>query len=296
MTTLSNIAMPTGSIVAFAGSVIPAEYLLCNGQTASRVAEARLFAVIGTMYGEGDGVNTFNVPDLVGYFIKGGTPDGAKNADTTKPNGLTVGSDNANHGHSGSSGNQSATHTHTVTATSGNQSANHNHTVTATSGNQSANHSHTVTATSGGRSASHTHSIASSGAHNHSGYYVAGVAVTGGGTYSLFCANNTGATFQLNTTTGDHTHSTGNDSADHSHTITPSCGGVSANHNHTITPSCGNVSADHNHAITPSCGNASADHNHAITVSAGNAAHAHALTGDAETAPKNVKMNYLIKT
>lgn len=294
--TLSNIAMPAGMVLPFAGTAIPDGFLLCNGAAVSRAAYDKLFAAIGTTYGVGNGSTTFNLPDLVGYFIKGGTPDGAKNADTTKPNGLAVISDNANHGHSGSSGNQSATHNHTVTASSGNQSANHNHNVTASSGNQSADHSHSVTASSSGRSASHTHSIASSGAHDHYGYYVSGVALNSGGSYSLFCANDTGATWKINTTTGAHTHSTGNESADHSHTITTSCGGVSANHNHAITTSCGNVSADHNHVITPSCGNASADHNHAITVTAGNAAHAHALTGDTETAPKNVLMNYIIKT
>ena len=53
-----------GSIFAFGGSSIPTGYLLCNDQAVSRTTYARLFAVIGTGYGTGNGSTTFNVPDL----------------------------------------------------------------------------------------------------------------------------------------------------------------------------------------------------------------------------------------
>jgi microcystin-dependent protein len=40
--------------------------LHCAGQAVSRSTYATLFAVIGTTYGVGDNVSTFNVPDCIG--------------------------------------------------------------------------------------------------------------------------------------------------------------------------------------------------------------------------------------
>lgn len=57
---------PPGIISPYAGSTVPAGYLFCDGGAVSRVTYAALFAVIGTTYGIGDGVTTFNTPDLVG--------------------------------------------------------------------------------------------------------------------------------------------------------------------------------------------------------------------------------------
>ena len=267
--TLSNIAMPAGMVFPFAGTAIPDGFLLCDGTAVSRAAYAKLFAAIGTAYGVGNGSTTFNLPDLVGYFIKGGTPDGVKNADTTKPNGLTVASTTPG-----------ATGSTTPGATGGPSTASSESTTPGATGGPS-------TASSEGVSADHTHSIASSGAHNHSGYYVGGVALTGGGAYSLFCANNTGATFQITTTTGNHTHSTGGASAGHTHGLN-SHTHTSAAHTHGLN-SHTHTSAAHTHGLN-SHTHTSAAHTHT------SAAHAHTLTGDTETAPKNVKMNYIIKT
>lgn len=55
-----------GGIMAFAGATPPNGWLLCYGQAVSRTVYARLFAIIGTAHGSGDGVTTFNVPDLRG--------------------------------------------------------------------------------------------------------------------------------------------------------------------------------------------------------------------------------------
>ena len=52
-----------GMLVDFAMPVAPAGWLACDGAAYSRVTYANLFAVIGTTYGLGDGVNTFNVPN-----------------------------------------------------------------------------------------------------------------------------------------------------------------------------------------------------------------------------------------
>lgn len=64
-----------GSIVAFAGpaSLIPEAdgWMLCDGRALARSQYPALFAAIATHYGVGDGVNTFNIPDLRGYFLRG---------------------------------------------------------------------------------------------------------------------------------------------------------------------------------------------------------------------------------
>ena len=45
-------------------------WLLCNGQAVSRTIYQELFTTIGTMYGNGDGSTTFNVPDYRGKFLQ----------------------------------------------------------------------------------------------------------------------------------------------------------------------------------------------------------------------------------
>ena len=56
--------MPSGTIVAFGNATPPTGWLACNDQAISRTTYARLFAVIGTSYGAGDGSANFNAPDL----------------------------------------------------------------------------------------------------------------------------------------------------------------------------------------------------------------------------------------
>tara|TARA_Y100001972_G_scaffold123351_1_gene170470 strand:- start:703 stop:1587 length:885 start_codon:yes stop_codon:yes gene_type:complete len=56
--------IPAGTIVAFGNSTAPGGWLACNDQAVSRTTFARLFAVIGTSFGAGDGASNFNVPDL----------------------------------------------------------------------------------------------------------------------------------------------------------------------------------------------------------------------------------------
>jgi microcystin-dependent protein len=69
---LSTGIAPTGSITAFGGGTAPTGWYECNGQPVSRVGVgAALFAAVGTRWGSGDGVNTFNVPDLRGVVLRG---------------------------------------------------------------------------------------------------------------------------------------------------------------------------------------------------------------------------------
>ena len=56
--------VPSGTVVPFGGASAPGGWQLCDDTALSRTTYARLFAVIGTAYGTGDGSSTFNVPDL----------------------------------------------------------------------------------------------------------------------------------------------------------------------------------------------------------------------------------------
>ena len=58
--------VPAGIIEPFAGTTVPAGYLLCDGSAVDRTTYATLFGVIGTTFGTGDGSTTFNLPDLGG--------------------------------------------------------------------------------------------------------------------------------------------------------------------------------------------------------------------------------------
>lgn len=63
--------LPIGSYIQFAGSQAPAGFLVCNGGAISRTTYSKLFAVIGTKYGSGDGSTTFNLPNLTDRFLQG---------------------------------------------------------------------------------------------------------------------------------------------------------------------------------------------------------------------------------
>jgi phage-related tail fiber protein len=63
-------AVPQGVVLYFATNTAPTGYLKANGAAISRTTYANLYAVIGTSFGSGDGVTTFNLPDLRGEFIR----------------------------------------------------------------------------------------------------------------------------------------------------------------------------------------------------------------------------------
>lgn len=67
---------PLGTILAFGGTTAPAGWMLCQGQALSRTTYAKLFAIIGTAFGAGDGSTTFNIPDLRGEFLRGAGTNG----------------------------------------------------------------------------------------------------------------------------------------------------------------------------------------------------------------------------
>lgn len=159
---------PIGGVIPFAGVSVPAGWIICQGQSISRVDNAALFTAIGTRYGAGNGTTTFNVPDCRGRVIAG--------ADTSASTILagfygavarTVGgilgvashiltiAQIPSHNHGGSTGDGGA-HSHTVSGTmlgtspsnptwSGNDSGSRTNTTSA-----APNHTHPIPAQGGG--------------------------------------------------------------------------------------------------------------------------------------------------
>ncbi len=66
-----NNLIPVGTQVAYGGSTPPTSWLICDGSVVSRTTYAKLFAVIGTSYGAGDGSTTFNLPNKKGRVSAG---------------------------------------------------------------------------------------------------------------------------------------------------------------------------------------------------------------------------------
>jgi len=91
-------SIPSGAVMPFAGASVPNGWLVCDGRPVSRSQYNNLFIALGsgTLYGTGNNITTFNLPDLRGYFVRGfgtnsdGTTSGAfgaKQAATVVPMG-----------------------------------------------------------------------------------------------------------------------------------------------------------------------------------------------------------------
>jgi hypothetical protein len=65
------VVYPVGCVVDWLTETPPAGWFECDGSAKSRTTYASLYAVIGTMYGVGDGSTTFNLPDFRGKFRRG---------------------------------------------------------------------------------------------------------------------------------------------------------------------------------------------------------------------------------
>jgi microcystin-dependent protein len=66
------VLVPPGSLMMYIASSAPAGWLLCDGTAVSRVTYSALFSIIGTTYGAGDGLTTFQLPDTRGRTLIGG--------------------------------------------------------------------------------------------------------------------------------------------------------------------------------------------------------------------------------
>lgn len=199
-----------GMVAHFDMASAPPGWLKRNGANVSRRAYAKLFAVLGTRYGAGDGSTTFNVGDSRGLFLRAW--DDARGIDVNRALGTTQQSQNLAHDHAASAtavadhvhgawtdaqGNHEHSawtdaqghHAHNIPAcvisnTSGpgepsflgRGNNNYGQAFTYTSMEGAGNHTHNVGIGAGGN---HTHNIGISGAGNHN--HAITVKVAGGG-------------------------------------------------------------------------------------------------------------------
>jgi microcystin-dependent protein len=113
----------TGEVKIWMTGTAPAGWVFLTGSAVSRISYGRLFSVLGTSWGAGDGVNTFNLPDMRGRVpIGAGTGSGL----TARTLGQLVGSETLtiaqlpSHSHGGATGtmNSNWSHGHTLGGTS----------------------------------------------------------------------------------------------------------------------------------------------------------------------------------
>jgi microcystin-dependent protein len=98
---LPGVGGPTGSgIDWFSPGAPPAGYLLCDGSAVSRATYSKLFGVIGSTWGGGDGINTFNLPDCRGRVLVCAMPGGNAEVNAVGANdGTAAGSRRVRHAH-----------------------------------------------------------------------------------------------------------------------------------------------------------------------------------------------------
>ncbi len=83
-TALEAALLPVGAIIAYAGSVVPDGYLLCDGTMVDKTVYSKLYNVIQGIYGED--ASNFKLPDLRDRFIQGGSAPSAVSQEPQLPN------------------------------------------------------------------------------------------------------------------------------------------------------------------------------------------------------------------
>ena len=153
---ISDLGLAVGTIVPYAGSSAPTGWMFCDGTAISRATYATLFTVIGTTYGSGDGLTTFNVPDLRQKF-----PLGKADSGTGSTLGATGGA--IDHTHTGPS------HTHAISSDGihTHTGPSHTHTISSDGAHTHSGSTSAPVAIDAGASA--IASLASDGAHTHGG-------------------------------------------------------------------------------------------------------------------------------
>jgi microcystin-dependent protein len=245
-----GFGVPTGTIVAFAGSTAPSGWLICDGTLISQTTYANLFAVIGGTY------NGLGIPPLLQFRL----PDLRRRVPLGKGASDNLGDDD---GLAASS--RQLNHAHSVTV------KGHHHAMTGAGSNLLVDISHTHAATSvtgsiGGSDGTHTHTAATgaAGAHTHSiaAPVLLRTATSGASGRALRPGDADAYTNPTHNIVGagDHTHSVSVTSTNsgHGHSFSLSAGGQTlGTTNKTASGSIGKVTegddgnSDNTYASTP---------------------------------------------
>jgi len=250
---------PVATIIYTTRATAPAGYLKANGAAISRTVYADLFSAIGTTYGAGDGVTTFNLPDLRGEFLRGW--DDGRGVDGGRALGSWQGDALGLHNHpQGGSAVSNGDHTHAQ----GGQAASvgdHNHQQGGSAASNGA-HTHTVSGTA-----------ASAGAHTH--------------TMNLRSRSGTAAAVADGGPNVSYNNvSVMNSAGAHTHSLTGASAASAGAHTHSLSGNTQNGGA-HAHNLTGNTANNGA-HTHNLTGNTGNA-------GSGDTRPRNRALATYIK-
>jgi len=305
-----NSISARGLIIPWPSAAIPGGWKLCDGSELLIANYADLFAVIGTTFG-GDGITTFNLPDLQKEFIRGYHADlGTLCDDFDDSTAAPVSATDIPTGNNTTS----LSHKHTITAGAGDErliaAGSHAHGSNETDMTTPPPHSHggigpggTPGVTGSGGSHDHTGYTGYDPAHNHSlGSEGAPVSAWAGLQGTMLPYDGYYDTLDY-TTPGDgrvymlsrpniwaHNDWFSADAPAHRHTIS-----TEAVHTHGIGL---NDSVEHKHTITL---NSDGSHSHSgETVAAAPSNHIHNVsktTGwDSETKPQGMLLNFIIRT
>ena len=123
----SSVAQTIGMVGYFPGRTPPSGWLKANGSFVSRTTYAALFnwANVNAMvteatwsfgyygwFAQGDGISTFRLPDIRGTFIRSWADDSTSSINYGRDAGTFQDQSLMNHQHTGTTGGQTADHTH----------------------------------------------------------------------------------------------------------------------------------------------------------------------------------------
>ena len=283
--------IPAGTIVMYNGDTAPTGWALCDGGGGRPDLRDKFVVGAGSSYNRGSSAGSADAVVVSHNHGSGNTGNQSAN------HNHNAGNQNANHTHG--PGNSMATnftgdHYHqlwsgnsntlTGSGTTGNQSINHYHTVSPTRPNSNLAGVTTVT-TSGG---SHGHSYRVSNGHSQSN--MSGISRSGGDNPNS--TNNS----DILSSGGNHSHTvdcegltTGGVDVNHTHNFNFSVSGnttnsSTGNHAHNINGNTGNESSNHNHNL----GNQSANHTHSIS--------SEGVSGTGKNLPPYYAITFIIKT
>lgn len=228
-----QLLAPTGVINAYAGSIAPTGWLLCDGAAVSRATYADLFSLLGTTYGAGDGATTFNVPNLKGRVAVG--------RDSAQTEFDTLGETGGAKTHTLTES-EIPSHLHADgTLATNSQLGAHNHSSgTLGTNSQLSNHNHGVGSYTVGVESNHAHSFTLPS--TPSGTLTTVVPSAGSGIIAQASNQSTGATDV--------------GSSSHTHTFTGTSGESNLAHSHAVnTGNTGDANLAHSHDVTGSTGN-----------------------------------------
>jgi microcystin-dependent protein len=129
----TSVASTVGMIADFPGTAIPTGWLYGNGAVLARATYPALWTFANTsgrittegtwaagyygLFTDGDGSTTFRLPDLRGYFRRSYNPANAAGPDYGRAAGIIQAQATLAHTHTGATGIESATHTHSYAIT-----------------------------------------------------------------------------------------------------------------------------------------------------------------------------------